>query len=112
MTLIGKLLRRAARTTDLTARFGGEEFVAILPGAEEEGAVQFAQRLRFAMAHEIWPGGPVTASFGTASLGIGTGSGRELIDKADAAMYEAKRCGKNRIVAYDRGLPRPRARAS
>jgi diguanylate cyclase (GGDEF)-like protein len=94
------------RTTDLAARYGGEEIVILLPGAASEGARIFSERLRDSMRAEAWPNEPVTASFGTASLDESTPSGRSLIALADRAMYEAKRAGKDRVVDY-RELPSP-----
>lgn len=97
---MGALIRGSVRETDLAARYGGEEFVIVLPKTDEHGATQYAERLKAAMDRESWPGGPVTASIGTASLDSWTPSGERLIALADDAMYEVKCTGKNRILAH------------
>lgn len=97
---IGGLIRSTLRATDLAARYGGEEFVVVLPDADAEGAMLFSERLRAAIRAERWPGAPLTASFGIASMDAMTPSGKRLMALADDAMYEAKRTGKDRIVAH------------
>ena len=72
----------------------------MLPNTDEDGATQFAERLKAAMDRESWPGGPVTASIGTASLDRWTVSGERLVALADDAMYEVKCTGKNRILSH------------
>ncbi len=97
---MGALIRGCARETDLAARYGGEEFVIVLPNTDGDGATQFAERIKAAMDRESWPGGPVTASIGTASLDRWTVSGERLVALADDAMYEVKCTGKNRILSH------------
>ena len=104
---LGRLITETLRATDTGGRYGGEEFVVVLPCANSEGALIFAERLRVAMQLEPWPEEPVTASFGVATLDDQTISGRRLIAMADHAMYQAKYTGKDRIVEYRNiGLPR------
>jgi diguanylate cyclase (GGDEF)-like protein/PAS domain S-box-containing protein len=98
LRLLGQLVTSTLRVTDLAARYGGEEVVIVLPGAECEGACTFAERLRLALRAAEWPCEPVTASFGVATLDDRTTSGRSLIALADRAMYEAKRKGKDQVV--------------
>ena len=95
---LGSLVQEKLRITDLAGRYGGEEIVVILPGANGGGARIYSERLRAAMREEAWSKEPVTASFGIATIEPDTTSGRQLIALADWAMYEAKRAGKNRIV--------------
>ena len=97
---MGLLIRSCARETDLAARYGGEEFVILLPNTDGGGATQFAERLKEAIDRDSWPGGPVTASIGTASLDSWTASGERLVALADDAMYEVKCTGKNRILSH------------
>ena len=97
---MGALIRGCARETDLAARYGGEEFVIVLPNTDGDGATQFAERIKAAMDRASWPGGPVTASIGTASLDRWTVSGERLVALADDAMYEVKCTGKNRILSH------------
>ena len=95
------LLREKLRDVDLAGRWGGEEFVLILPGTDLAGGAQVAERIRAALAGRIVlsvDGAPipVTASFGVAATPAAT-TGAELFAAADAALYEAKRAGKNRV---------------
>jgi diguanylate cyclase (GGDEF)-like protein len=101
---LGKLLRGRCRTTDLAARYGGEELAVVLPDTALEGAEELALDLRRAIAQlDIRPPGgrPIrlTASIGVASFPECAPGREALIDTADRALYEAKRTGKNRAVA-------------
>jgi diguanylate cyclase (GGDEF)-like protein len=103
LRVLAGILRCNLRTGDLAGRYGGEEFVLILPGANILGAKVVAERVRASIeATPIQgPDGPfhVTASFGvTAVRGPGCKSAsEELISRADAALYVAKRNGRNRV---------------
>ncbi|HKU56598.1 MAG TPA: diguanylate cyclase [Gaiellaceae bacterium] len=94
------VLRRTLRESDVAGRWGGEEFLLLLPGAGEEGAVQLAERIRLTLADRSIPGAPglsVTASFGVAEY-AGESNGDDLVVAADGALYRAKRAGKDRVV--------------
>lgn len=97
---LGKALRSAARDTDICCRYGGEEFAAILPFTNATEATFIADRLRVAMGATA-PDGPasVTVSAGVASCGRQTATANGLVKAADAALYQAKTTGKNRVVA-------------
>lgn len=91
---------------DLAARYGGEEFAILLPGMDELGATQIAERvrravLRFALDHEASPDGLVTISAGVASMGSdAVGDGYDgLLEAADRALYAGKRQGRNVVIA-------------
>jgi diguanylate cyclase (GGDEF)-like protein len=103
---LARLLGQHLRKGDQAARFGGEEFVVILPGSEEERSLQAAERLRTALSkHRFVHEGariPLTASFGVA---VWPADGREpeaLLAAADRGLYSAKQSGRNRVVAASR----------
>jgi len=95
------LLQEAVRDVDLAGRWGGEEFVLVLPGTDLDGGAQLAERIRALLAARTplaLDGSPipVSASFGVAAVPPAK-TATELFAAADAAMYEAKRAGKNRV---------------
>ena len=94
--------RGLLRANDLMARIGGEEFAVLLPGARPAEASEIAERLRAAFAGIPVPtqGGPVavTISVGGAILSAGGDSFEALLKRADLALYEAKRGGRDRVV--------------
>ncbi|PTQ89340.1 GGDEF domain-containing protein [Agitococcus lubricus] len=99
-----KTLKLGMRQSNEIGRFGGEEFILLLPNTGREGAFQLAERCRLALqALNIYtPQGdkvPVSASFGIAtSEGASRVSSESLIRAADAALYQAKADGRNRVV--------------
>jgi diguanylate cyclase (GGDEF)-like protein len=95
------LLEETVRDVDLAGRWGGEEFVLILPGTDLAGGAQVAERIRVALAGRVVLAVDrtpitVTASFGVAAIPPAK-TASELFAAADAAMYQAKRAGKNRV---------------
>jgi len=92
------VLKEQGRETDFFARYGGEEFTVLLPHTDSLGATIVAERLREAIEASAWPGRPVTASFGTATLLPAMQDERNLIAEADRALYAAKTAGRNRAV--------------
>jgi diguanylate cyclase (GGDEF)-like protein len=93
----------AVRGTDMAFRYGGEEFTALLPGASLDLALETAERIRAAVEQlraPSWPEGlRMTVSVGVAGCPRDATTARDLIVRADAALYEAKRTGKNRVVS-------------
>jgi diguanylate cyclase (GGDEF)-like protein len=99
ITRIARTLREGTRGIDLAARIGGEEFGVILTETTLEGAAEVAERLRLAIRAAEIPGvGHVTGSVGVAEYPSCAQTARELLACADAAMYKAKREGKNRVA--------------
>jgi diguanylate cyclase (GGDEF)-like protein len=100
---VGRVLRALSRDIDEPARYGGEEMAVILPQTDVDGAELLAERMRAAVAgieiDRLDGGGrlKVTASFGVASLPSNASDKDALIAEADAALYRAKRTGKNRV---------------
>ncbi len=86
---------------ELVARFGGEEFVLLLPETDSDGARVCAERLRTALSQLRFPSMPnelnVTASFGVACYRPGDSS-KDVLARADSALYEAKHAGRNRVI--------------
>ena len=106
-----ELLRESVREIDIPGRFGGEEFVLLLPGTDAAGAASVAERVRAALAERVivTPGGAairITASFGVATAPP-LARAAELISAADRALYDAKRAGKNRVGTAQLPLTHP-----
>lgn len=91
-------LRKELRAFDMAYRLGGEEFLVLLPGASAEDAGEVAERLRTAVGAFPAGGVDVTMSFGVASSRGGAFDYEALFELADAALYEAKGAGRNRVV--------------
>ena len=106
------LLQESLREIDLAGRWGGEEFLLILPGTDLAGGAQVAERIRLALAGRIVLSAdgtpiPVTASFGVAATPPATATAAELFSAADGALYEAKRNGKNRVETAPEPVAHP-----
>jgi len=101
---VSSILMKDMRQIDTVARYGGEEFVVILPETNNVGAYRVAQRLRKAVeSARFFAGSPsevvkLTISLGVAVFPHDVQFKRDLIEAADAALYEAKRAGRNRVV--------------
>ena len=104
LRMVGRVLSQESRGIDEPARYGGEEFAVALPETGLAGAVELAERIRARIESERVTGVDgqaalrVTASVGAASMPVSAADTRDLIAAADAALYEAKRSGKNRVV--------------
>lgn len=96
------VLRTSVRTTDIVTRYGGDEFVVVLPDTNLENAAMIADRIKSKLTHHRFTGGcglqlKVTASFGIAVFPDHASSPQQLMAAADAAMYEAKAAHKDCI---------------
>ena len=96
---VAQVLRESARAYDVAARYGGEEFALLLPNTTLEQAVQVAERLRQQIRAIENPHAPVSASFGVATYRRGTPPAT-LVYEADAALYRAKRNGRDQVCVY------------
>jgi diguanylate cyclase (GGDEF)-like protein len=100
---VAGILRRETRAGDLVARVGGEEFALWLPGTSLGSAVRLAERVRrtLELATWTWQGAPwpLTASFGVAHWGETTSQVDNLMAQADAALYQSKQAGRNRVTS-------------
>jgi diguanylate cyclase (GGDEF)-like protein len=107
---VAYVLRKHLRSFELAYRLGGEEFLIVLPGVGLEEGHVVAERVRAGM-EDARPGGlAVTASFGVAAASGAEVAFEPLFREADAALYDAKRTGRNRVIAA--GDPAPVARAA
>lgn len=99
---VSDILRRSVRRFDLCARFGGEEFAVVMPGSGPDHSAVVAERIRQRI-EEFRLEEPALVNLRvTVSIGLSVSdelSPRELIERADRALYTAKRAGKNRVVA-------------
>jgi diguanylate cyclase (GGDEF)-like protein len=91
-------LKRHTRRMNLSARFGGEEFIAVLGDGDLDGAKLFANRVRDEIRAARFPWGSVTVSAGAAAYEDGMGSYEVLVAAADRALYTAKEAGRDRLV--------------
>lgn len=94
-----EIIRGNIRKTDSAGRWGGEEFLLILPDANLEAANKIAEKIRTAMSSYEFPiAGHQTSSFGVACFLVGDNQ-HELLVRADKALYEAKNSGRNKVVS-------------
>jgi diguanylate cyclase (GGDEF)-like protein len=106
---IGKFLQQNVRDVDVVARYGGEEFVIMIPEAANDAAHILSERLRRNLSQMKFDNLPsVTISLGIATFPHDGTDPEDLIRKADAAMYAAKRAGRDRVVKYSRNVKLPR----
>jgi diguanylate cyclase (GGDEF)-like protein len=99
-------LREGTRGIDLAARIGGEEFAVLLVETTKQAGMEVAERLRAAIRTlEIPKAGHITASLGVAECPGDAQTAVEILKAADVALYEAKRNGRDRVVA----MPPPRS---
>lgn len=102
LRMVGRSMSSALRRSDLPIRWGGEEFVALLPGVDATGLVEAAERVRLLVSHSWHDHGGtrlrVTVSVGAALARPGE-SGEDLVDRADRLMYASKRAGRDRVTA-------------
>lgn len=94
---LAQVMRETMRKSDIACRYGGEEFIIMLPDCDKTAAIQIAERLRFAVERAT-----PNSHFYTVSIGVASATGRQirlenLIKRADMAMYKAKDMGRNRV---------------
>ncbi|MCM3701357.1 sensor domain-containing diguanylate cyclase [Paenibacillus macerans] len=110
LKFVADLIQSAVRQKDHCFRFGGEEFIVILPDTPLAVAFQTAERIRSQLEGTVSPAGrPVTVSIGAAEFPIQSDDLDELFRLADKALYKAKGDGRNRTVVADEGLEEVRS---
>jgi diguanylate cyclase (GGDEF)-like protein len=112
LSRVAEISRETCREEDVICRIGGEEFAVILPEAGEKEAAAVAERLREAVAGCPIPGGRrVTVSVGVAEYPRHASRPRDLLAMADAALFEAKAAGKDRVAVAAVAPDEPRSKA-
>ncbi len=103
---LARILKQNTREVDIHVRYGGEEFLVLVPEANKEEAMTMAERIRkmvkefrFPM-EEMQPEGDLTISIGIAAFPEDGKEGEQLIEMADQALYQAKRMGRNLVCSY------------
>ncbi|MEA2647178.1 MAG: hypothetical protein QOE92_2261 [Chloroflexota bacterium] len=102
----GKILKEQVRSVDLPVRYGGEEFLVLLPDTDKEGAVMVAEKIRRAADRlsiprlGSIPGRKLTVSAGVATHPVDALASEELVKCSDQAMYLAKNLGRNQVIGY------------
>ncbi len=102
---VAEALGRTARDTDMAARYGGEEFAVILPFTDEAGSLVIAERVRAAIAGGDWEKRSITVSVGVGTLSLNTPTPDSLTGCADAALYQSKEAGRNRVTHGNPSAP-------
>ena len=105
LKLVSARIYETIRENDLAFRYGGEEFAVLLAETPVEGAVEVAERVRLAIAEAVFEEDAlhVTISIGAAETPLHASSIEDLVKKADKALYEAKKTGKNKVVVSSEG---------
>jgi diguanylate cyclase (GGDEF)-like protein len=104
---LSRLLKENSRGTDVVARFGGEEFIVLMPDTDKDSASRYAEKIRklieeYPFNHrEKQPSGYVSISGGVAAFPFDGNSLSAVIRRSDEALYESKRSGRNRITRYE-----------
>ena len=104
---VSQVVAMTLRGVDVLAKYGGDEFVIILPHADRGGAGVLAERIRAAIEAAVFPGEEtgmkITSSMGIAQYPQDGESSRDLLESADSALYHAKRSGRNRVIPVATG---------
>ncbi|MGB5472969.1 MAG: GGDEF domain-containing protein [Gammaproteobacteria bacterium] len=112
---VGQALQRCVRTSDVLARYGGDEFVILMSHTGLDSARTSAERIRSTITNTTLSARgqciAATASIGLANFPEGVDEAATVLDKADLALYSSKQCGRNRVTNYvkdmEDGLPTP-----
>jgi two-component system cell cycle response regulator len=106
---IGEVLQYSLRTADFVGRYGGDEFLLVLPETGVEGTYQLAERIRVGVSSREFSlrGGTLKLTVSGGVVGFPEANVvtvEDLIDRADQALYRAKAAGRNKVVCYDSGV--------
>ena len=104
MQQVARILSEVVRGSDMVFRYGGEEFLALLPETDSDGAFALAEKIRDISSSHVFGYGEhlinLTLSIGVASL-CGGESGNDMVARADMALYQAKQQGRNRVATAE-----------
>jgi diguanylate cyclase (GGDEF)-like protein len=101
LSAFADILSHTTRRMNLSARFGGEEFIAVLAGSDADGAVAFAERVRTSLRAQDIGDPPLTVSAGVSPYRPSVAAPLDLVAEADEALYEAKRGGRDCVRLFD-----------
>lgn len=108
---VGKIIKQCTRTVDIPARYGGDEFLIVLSEIPLAGIEQFCERLRSRIEQAVFSQGKdaikLTVSMGFCTSVVGESiAPKELVRRADMALYQAKKSGRNRVASYKPSIDR------
>ncbi|MBC7467466.1 MAG: diguanylate cyclase [Bdellovibrio sp.] len=108
---VGKIIKGSTRTVDIPARYGGDEFLIVLSEIPLAGVEQFCERLRSRIENAVFSQGKdsikLTVSTGFCTSQVGESlAAKELVRRADMALYQAKKLGRNRVFSYKPNIDR------
>jgi diguanylate cyclase (GGDEF)-like protein len=98
---VGAIVREVVGDRGTVCRYGGEEFVVLLPNADFESNCEFAETVRLAIQTEEISGLRITTSMGISNVTLGAEDPQGMLDQADQCLYVAKRNGRNQLVRFD-----------
>jgi len=106
---VAQVMNKSIRDIDVASRYGGEELAVVLRNTDKKGALKMAERIRKAVSEETFQSASgeefsITISVGVANIPEDARRKQELIDRADSALYLAKRKGRNRVEAYSEDM--------
>jgi diguanylate cyclase (GGDEF)-like protein len=104
LSAVADILQGSVRQSDIVARFGGEEFCIVLPGASQEKAMRIAENIRIKVETTKFDGITVTCSFGVTSIKFNAKSPSEIIEQADLALFKSKSLGRNQVILWEPSL--------
>jgi len=102
LSAVANILQNSVRQNDIVARFGGEEFCIVLPGAPKEQAMDIAENIRQKVEASSFNNISVTCSFGVASIKFNAKTPSELIEQADLALFKSKSLGRNQVSLWEK----------
>ncbi len=101
LTKVGEIMTQVTGSRGLVCRYGGEEFVVMVPDLDVVTSCQIAEDIRIAIERDPIAGLSITASLGVSNLQFGPMDPQHMLDQADQCLYAAKRNGRNQVVRFD-----------